>query len=137
MAAIEVSHPIENQMFTSKPVGDRMRGTAIRVPITDGPHTLVEEGAPTASIQKNNEQVAQLTAMLERSNAMISELQAAVGIAPKAAATVATAAVAATSASAAPQENTSASDEVSALEAQLAAAKAKLTGTDAYVAPAA
>lgn len=133
MAAIEVPHHVENQMFTSKPVGDRMRGTAIRVPITDGPHTLIEEGAPTSSILQNNARLDQLEQLLTSANDTISQLTQAVGlkVAPPSAASVATAAVAASSAA------PSATDEVAALEAQLAAAKAKLTGTDTYQAPAA
>jgi hypothetical protein len=126
--AIKVPHPGENQMFTSRPVADRVRGTAFRVDITDGPHTLVEDGAPTVSTVQNNARLDLALAALDAANARLAALEASAGI------PVASAAPLAPSA---PVAAPVAEPTVAELQAQLAEANAKLAaaGTAPYVAP--
>lgn len=137
MTAIRVKHPLENQMFTSRPIADRYRGTAIRQSITDGEHTVVEDGAPTSSIVQNNARLEIALAALDQANARLAAIEANAGLPVTASAPLSSKSIA----EAAPA--VVAEPTVADLQAQLAAANEKLaaassvTGTDTYVAPAA
>lgn len=143
--AIEVTHPLENQMYTARPVADRVNGTAIRLSITDGEHTLVEEGAPTQSIVQQNARLDIALAALDAANARLAALEANAGMPVSASPTTSGAVAGSTSAASIEASAPVATDPtVADLEAQLAAAKAKLSssptadnvsGTDTYVAP--